>query len=716
MANLTRYVPPKPAVQREPCEFGELQELAGFWSVFLRRRRLFAAVCGGFVLAVALATVLTPKTYTTTTQIMAGSPSTAATNNNSDTALPVLNALVLQSGAQSAETFALLAQQEDVAAAVTRDLNLKISPSALLGHVTVKPVVNTAILGISVKWRDPRTSAAIANAFATAFISRERDFVRSQATAALGFLSAELPKAEAQMRQSSSELARFQAANGFLDAGTHVQDVVSQSSAIESKIAALSLDRREAQALLANAGRQLDALAPTIDNAKQISVNPVIADLRSKLEDVDLQLANARAQYTDQHPAVISLKKQRAALLSRISSQPETINSGNTLAPNPLYQSLQQQAAGYQQRIDGDGAQIALLQTQRAQMAPLLRRLPQQGVELATLQQRAKLALDVYNALEQKFNDATIARSTAISDVTIVQAATVDSAVASPNLILNMAVALVAGLILGGIVIVIVDSTQHTVGDDADAGDLTGLPIIARIPSLSTTNRHALPWLQSMTVEAFLKLCVALKLKNKQPIRTLAITSPCRGDGKSTIAFNLAKAMANLQSRVLLVDADLRCPTLHDLAQRSNRRGLSDVLGRHVPLTDCVQEIAPKLDLLASGHSVENPVALLESADFYAFLKSAEELYSMVIIDTPALTAVTDGVLVCSRMDAAALVISANSTSEREAKLAIAQFQALGVDNFVGVVLNRDPKRVIDYSDYFARSFGPALPGGSSDA
>ena len=691
---------------------GEIQELSVFWEMLLRRWRLFALIAGGFVAVVAAVTLLTPKSYTTTVRVMAGNP--AQSTNADTTTLPVLNALILQNGVESAETFATLAQQEGVADEVVRRVDLRMPALALLNHVSVVQPSNTAILNLSVSWNEPPRSAAIANAFADAFMNKERDFVRSQAVAAIGFLSGELPRAQAAMQKAGSDLASFQAANGFVDANTHTQDVVNKETDLESKIQTANLDRREALALLKNSTAQLAGMAPTIDNAQQQSINPVLTDLQTKLEQVNLQLAQAMEQYTDRHPLVISLKKQRADLMASIARQPQQINSANTISPNPIYQSLQQQVVQYTQRIDADAAQLQLLKREQANMAPMLRRLPQQSVQLATLQQRAKLASDVYNALQQKYDDATVAKTTALSDISIVQPATADSAVVRPNLRLNILAAAVVGVLLALIVVIGLERWRRPVSHQRGSGSLLGLPVLARIPTLDTANKRMLPWLQSMTLESFLQLCVALKLKSSRRIRTLAITSPSRSDGKSTVAFNLAKAMSKLEPHILLIDADFRRPSLHDLSGSSNKHGLTDVLERRMTLSEAIQQLSATLDMLPAGQSVPNPVRLLQSAEFEALMREAAEGYDMVIVDTPALSCVTEGYLVMAKADASLLVVASNTTSERETREIMSQCAALGIENFVGVVLNRDHRNMTDYSDYFAQRAPRPLPGTSA--
>jgi succinoglycan biosynthesis transport protein ExoP len=714
MGNLARYTGAELAPASAAARNDDAQEVHRLWSAVLRRWRLFLLITFGFTALVTLATVLTPKSYTTSVRLMAGKPSSGIDNSaDRDTSLPILNALVLQSGELSAETFTELAQQENISAQVVSNLNLPISARALLRDVSVKPVVNTSLLTLSVSWKTPEGSARVANEYAGVFINAERDFVRSEATAAIAYLSDELPRAQQRMRETASALARFQARNGFIDAGLHTQDVVSRVAAIDQKIDALGVDTREAQALLRNVTAQMSSMPSSIDSSKQITYNPVLADLRTKLAAVDTQLAAARQQYTDEHPTVVALKQQREALLAQVAAQPSSIQSGSTTAPNPIYQTLAQQAANYRARIDGNGAQVKELGDERKAYAPLLGALPSEAMQFASIQQDAKRAADVYNALAQKYNDALIARTTAISDISIVQPATADSAVRRPRLAVNIGIGFVVGLVLSLATVFVLELFEQRVRSDSDVALMLGLPLIARIPAFDTANPRMLPWVQSMTIEAFLHFCVTLRLKNKRPLHSIAITSACRGDGKSTVAFNLAKAMANLQPRILLIDGDLRRPSLHEHAGCRNDIGLSDVLQGKRTFAESVREIAPNLDLLTSGPEAMNPVALLQSTRFDELLTSETGSYAMIIVDTPPLASVTDGLLISARVEGTAFVVAANSTDELSAKRAVSQFAALGLDNILGVVLNRDTKRFDDYSDYFARSFGRELPSGN---
>ena len=694
--------------------FHEAAYIGDIFSSIARHRRLFFTILLGFIALVTAATLIVPKTYTATTRLFVGGNSGSGSGNNqgSGTMLPILNALAIATSAQSTETYAALLQQEGVAARVSGDLGLNVSPGALLGRIHVKPIVNTSILELSASWRRRDEAAQIANDFATVFVERQREFVRSQATTALDFLKAEMPAAERRKTDTATALAKYQSKHAILDINVQTQSVLARKADIDTKTDAVKLDQREARALLASVQGQLATLPPTVDNNRTAQVNPALTQLRSELADVDVQLAAARKRYTEKHPAVIALAEQRQALNRQIAALPASVESGVTVAPNPIVQALQGQAAGYQARIAGDEAQLRELGQQKAAYAPIIASIPAQTNAIASLQQQAKLASDVYAALQQKYNDALVAQTTAVSNVTVVQPASAEAASVSPNLLVNLAVAVVLGLVLATTLIVLVEAFERRLRDEGDIERILGLSVISQVPELEHHRRRELPWIRSMTLEALLHLCTALHLGSEDGIRTLAITSPSKGDGKSTIAFHLASVLAGVQPKVLLIDADMRRPTLHQRIGESNEIGLGDVLRGTHTLVDSVHHVSSGLDALTSGSLSETPFSLLQSSRFDELLTAARDTYNTVIVDCTVLVPITDALIVSTKVDATALVISANGTDERAARYAVERMDTLGIRNVVGVVLNRTQTHWSDYSDYFTPPVAGALPEG----
>jgi len=571
-------------------------DLGGMGRVLLRRIRPMLAIFAGFVALVFILTLILPKTYTTTVKVIAGNPGTTGFagggNVSSDTEVPVLNALLIATGMQSTETYVELFQEIPVAQQVISELGLKTTPRDLLSKVDVKPVINTPIIGLSVTWRDPVTSARIANAFGNVVVDRQRQLVAGQADNAITFLNQQLPQAQKAMNDAQTQLAAFEAQHHIADISTQTQTLIASLATLDAKVGQVQADRQQAQAELSSAQAQLKSTPATVTGGQTVAQNPVLGQLQSQLSQVDVQLQTALQQYTEKHPTVIALRQQEAQIKHEIAQTQSSIVANTNTIPNPVYQQIQQQAEQYATQIASDNAQLGALKTQQQQMNPQLAQLPAQTATLANLQRQAKSAEDVYAALQQKFNNAQIARDTALSDVTITQPADPHFADVKPHLILNLLLGVALGAVLAILGAFVIDYLDNTIKDDRDVEQELALPSLAAIPLVKMRNgTPELPWVRTMSIEAFLQLVTSMKYASDRPLSTVVVTSPTQGDGKSTVALNVAIAMGELEPRVLLVDADLRRASLHHKLRMKNERGLSDILVGRSRLEDVVQGV-----------------------------------------------------------------------------------------------------------------------------
>jgi len=695
----------------------------GMWYAFLatfnRRRKLFFAVFFGIVGAVALVTLLTPKRYTVDAKMIAGNPNSVAQNPQAQTALPVLNALLLANAAQSAETYAELITEAPVLQRVIDDLHLKASIQQLQGAIRVKPVTNTNIISISVTWRDPQTAAKIANDVAAVFVTREADLVAGQANGAMDFLSKQIPVYQRRMRDAEMAVSKFETAHHIADLDTETQSEVNAAAGIQAKINATQLDRQQALAQVATLTAQLRSIKPATNNGQSVTENPVLPQLRTQLADLQVQLHSAQEQYTDQHPEVIALKQKIGALQRQIARTPPTVVAATNTISNPVYTQLTQQLELAKATANGDEAQLATLAQQQARIGPQLASLPQNAARLAELKRQAKLSEDVYNALQQKYNDATVSRTSGVSDVTVTQPALAELAQKSPKLGLNLLIAIIVGLMLALGIIFLIDWFDGRIRDEHDVEGELQLPVLASVPQLpSGDGAAAVPaTVRNAALESYFQLVLAMRYSSDRPLRSVTITSPLKGDGKSTIAMNVAGAFGEIavssierEARVLVIDADMRRPSLHRKFDVPNELGLSDILIGRATLGQCVKRTdRPGVDVLTSGQHSPNPIKLLQSNRFDQLLREARERYVTVIVDAPALVPVFDAAIVAAKTDGTVMILSAGQTDVRSTRKAMARLEAVGVNDLVGTVVNRCVARVDDYSDYFATTTTPPL-------
>lgn len=703
MFELSGGVAPRPPETTPDAEWQSVLRTIG------RRRNAFFSIFGAFVAVAVILTLVIPKSYTTSVQLIAGKAFQGADAGTSETELPILNAFRLASGTQSAATFAALLQQPNIAQAVIDDLQLNVPPGKLLSAMTVKPLTDTALLNVSVTWNDPKKSALIANDIAKQFVSHERELVGSSARAALSFVNHEMPKAADKMHRADSALASFESSHHLADISSQTQGTIATLSGLETRIASTEVEQRQNEALVASGTGTLGSLPALTSAGGSSAPNPVYSQLESQLSSVNVQLETARQQYTDKYPLVVSLRQQKAQVADQLSHTPPTIVASTVSGSNPVYTALQQQVATARGNIASDIAQLRTLRAQRAALQPELAALPARANRLAELQSAAKASEDVYNALQKKASDAQIAQSTAISDVTVVTPADAENAISKPNLKVNFLLSLVVGLALALGGVFLLDFFDNSIKDERDL-EIFALPILASIPRLDTKGKFALPWIRSLTIESFLQLVTALRYSSDRPLNTLAFTSPLQGDGKSTIAMNTAIAMAEVSPRVLIIDADLRRPSLHTKFEIANDYGLSDVLVGNATLEAVARPTRhADLDVVTSGTRTPNPYKLLQSERFDVFIEEALKHYRMIIIDGPALNPIIDGAVLCKKADGTVLVVSAGATDLRSTKRALSRLQSVGLRNILGIVVNRTSPRRKDYDDYYLGAGTPSL-------
>ncbi|WP_396643224.1 polysaccharide biosynthesis tyrosine autokinase [Microbacterium sp.] len=303
--------------------------------------------------------------------------------------------------------------------------------------------------------------------------------------------------------------------------------------------------------------------------------------------------------------------------------------------------------------------------------------------------------------------------------ITQVRFAEVPSSPISPNLPLNLVIGLIAGLALGVLAAILRDLIDTRIRSVEDVEAVTSAPIVGAIPQ-ATKRGGALiaeddPG--SPAAESFRILRTNLQFLDIAGPATFVITSPGSGEGKSTVATNLATSIAANGVRVLIVEADLRRPGVHRNFGIEGGAGLTDILIGRVELADVVQSGgSPNLSILAAGRIPPNPSELLGSQQMRELMKQLEERYDVVLYDTPPVLPVPDAAIL-SRSVGGVLLVAASDRTRRDAiRGAVASLQKVNA-HISGIIVNRLVGR--GTSAYLAEGYqshkSPAHTSGDDD-
>lgn len=292
---------------------------------------------------------------------------------------------------------------------------------------------------------------------------------------------------------------------------------------------------------------------------------------------------------------------------------------------------------------------------------------------------------------------------------TVVAPAAVPGEWTSPKVMQNLMLGLILGLLVGVGQAVIRDRLDITVIDEADVAEITERSIVGSVAYDADTEEHPLVFTtdpHSSRAEAYRRFRTNLQFLELGPAnRSIVVTSSIPGEGKTTSAINLAASLADLGESVLLVDADLRKPSVAEFLKLDSASGLTTVIIGRATLAEAVQPVGSgNLHVLTSGQVPPNPSELLGSTAMQKVLQEAAARYDTVIIDTPPLLPVADAAIV-TRWTAGVLVVTGCSSVTRpELSRALASLDAVDA-NVLGLVLNKVPARTSRYDSYRHRFY-----------
>ncbi|MBA2238442.1 MAG: polysaccharide biosynthesis tyrosine autokinase [Lysobacter sp.] len=560
------------------------------------------------------------------------------------------------------------------------------SVQAIRAGLTVEPIRNSRLVRLHFDSPDPEFSAEVANAFADAFISSTLERRFDASSYAKAFLEERLEQLKARLEDSERELVQFaqkeQIVNGEEGGSLSGRNLTELNSTLaQAQAQRIRAEARWRQASsTSGAGLPADMLAGSIIR----------------------QLQERRAELLAEYQENLRIYKPDYPLMQQIQGQIDELDRqvDQELVGIRASVKAEYDAAVGQERLLG-----GTLGAVRGQVLDLQNR----SIDYTILKREVDTNRQIYDALLQRYKEIGVAGGVSTNNVSIVDRAQVPGNRFKPSLTQNLALALLAGLIAGVTVAFLREHLDDTIRGPEDMEKLLGLPVLGSIPLLTRDQSpmQASADMRSAFAESYRSVRTALQFSTDTGVpRVLLITSATPGEGKSTTALLLARNLAQLGKRVLLIDADLRNPSLHRTLQLENSTGLSNYLAGATPPVDAAQDGGvANLWIIPSGPLPPNPAELLAGPKMKALLEIAVQQYDQVIIDGPPIMGLADAAVLSHLANGTLLMVAAGKTRRGLLKAAYKRLIAARARVLGSVVTMYDAKRA-GYGDYAYYNYG----------
>ena len=559
--------------------------------------------------------------------------------------------------------------------------------------VDIEPIRNSRLVDIVYTSGDPGFAAQAANAWAKAYIGQSLELRFSQSKEAADWLSQQLTEQRKTLESSEAALQAYRERNGAVSVTDSASNIVVQRlTDLNGALTKAKTERINKEALYnqlksAEASGALDAIPAVLSN-------DYIQKLRSEVADLQRQQAQLAERYGERHAEMIKVRT--------------AIELADAKLKNEISKTVESVRNQFQSALSEERSLQSALDAQKTEALSLNRK----GIEFGVLQREADSNKQIYESLMQRTKDAGISSERRATNIRVVDAAEIPRAPISPNLRRSVLLALVAGLTMSLGLVFFVEYLDSRLKTPNDLKQHLGVPFLGMIPAVPRGKETSNPLMHQVGLsnfsEAFKTVRTNVLFSSAEDgVRSLVVTSASPGEGKSICSANIAVAMAQAGLRVLLVDADMRRPRVHEIFELSQEPGLSNLLTGNAKASETIQKSSvPGLWLMPAGHIPPNPAELLSSPRFVDFLGALEDHFDWVVLDTPPALVVTDSMIVGNRATGVAFVVGADQTSRHAARNALEQLAGANV-TVIGAILNRaDVNRHAHfYASYYRKEY-----------
>ncbi len=557
--------------------------------------------------------------------------------------------------------------------------------------LAVAPVRGSRIVKVSINHPNPVTAQRIANGFGEVYIANNLDRRFEATSYARKFLEERLQQLKIRLEESERESVKYAEDQGIISLDGNKNLSTNDLEATNIKLSEARAERVKKE-LLWKRAQATGGLG-----LKEILDSPAIQENRKLRAQFAAEYQQKLAIYKPAFPDMVQLRNQIRELDRQVESEIAAIK-----------ESIESEFIAAREQEESLTAELEGTKTDVVEQR-------NRSIDYNILQREVDTNRQLYDGLLQRYKEIGVAGGVGTNNISIVDQADRPLFPSSPNLMVNMGLSLMAGLLLGVMLALALDFMDDSFKAPEDIEREVGLTVVGIIPKPASNSDvdSELADARSAMSEAYRSLRTGLQFSTSDGLpRSLLVTSSKPSEGKTTTTISLARSLAQIGLEVLLIDGDLRNASVHKRLFVSNEMGLSNYLSGAKSPEEVVQSTDTEgLLLMTAGPLPPNPAELLNGPRFQSLLALARESFDIVLVDGPPIMGLADAPLISTNVQSTLLVVAANETRRSIVKVAMRRLQ-MARANVVGALLNKfDAKQTgygygYGYGDYEYHSYG----------
>jgi len=574
------------------------------------------------------------------------------------------------------------------------EVRQQMAVGTLQGNMSTNLPRETRIAQINYESTDPALAADIANAYGEQFIQADLQRKYDSSAYARKFVGDQLEEARVRLESSERELNDYARSTGLIRVRSTGEDGESSGT---TSVTADSLDQLNAAANAAQARRIAAEARWNAEQSQPLMAsrnaqsNGAVQTLTARRAELQSQLRALKARYLDDYPPVVELQSQVDSLdaqIARIAGDARSTVRNEYVAALAEENRLRQQVAA----LRGE----TLAEQDRS-------------VRYNTLAREADTNRSLYDGLLQRYRELNAASGISTSNLSIIDRAEVPSAPSSPNMTRNILLALILATAISAAILAIRNLLTDTIRVPEDMEDKLHIPLLGVIPAAIEESPDAeLLDPKSPMSEAFNSLRGSLLYATPEGLpRILLVTSSQASEGKSTSSIAIGRGLARLGRKVIIIDADMRRPSLHKRLGLANEAGLSDLLTSTAPARGLVRPSDTEgLSVITAGPIPPSPTELVSSPGFAARLEELSKEFDCVIIDSPPVLGLADAPVIAALADAVVLVVEAGHSRRGMVRTTLRRLRMMDAHLLGGLLTKFDARQGMNrYSEYYGYEY-----------